>query len=198
MNPLDLSALRERIISPGHLQPLSSAGFLPECSPGLRQAAVLVLFHQEPGEARVLLTRRSVHLPTHAGQISFPGGSVDPGDDSVSATALREAHEEVGLPPHVVDVAGAMPAVELPSGYTVTPVLGFCEALPALSPDPAEVAEIFSLPVAYLLKEGLFQRGTRTRNNIKREFYYFDFKEYYIWGSTASMLHALAQRLKQE
>lgn len=158
-----------------------------------RQAAVLILLHPGPDNTpEILLTRRSKQLTNHAGQISFPGGTRDHTDESLVMTALREAEEEVGLPASAVDVLSRLPDVLLPSGFCVTPIVGVAEQLPRLSANPAEVEEIFTLPLSFLLRTELFERSTRVINGIKRDFYHFDYKDYYIWGATAAMLRNLA------
>ena len=165
--------------------------------PGHRAAAVLLLVCPGERELEIVLTRRSGHLPHHAGQISLPGGSRDPEDESLVHTALREAWEEIGLDAGAVDVLGCLPAAHLPSGFCVTPVVALSEHPPALRPDPAEVEEIFSLPLSLVLDRDLYRRGSRLRNGINRKFYYFDFEGYYIWGATAGILHSLAHAMGQ-
>lgn len=197
MNPDCLDKIRDSLT--GSIPaPLTTADMLPPEQPGLRQSAVLILFHGSRQGTHILMTRRADDLPSHAGQVCFPGGRIDAGDQSVAHTALREAREETGLEPTHVEVLGAMDPLVLPSGFAVTPVLGLCEQLPALSANVREVAEIFFLPTTLLRTNSLFQRGSILTNGIRRHFYYFDYKGYYIWGVTAAMLHALAQRLRQE
>src|SRR5437868_6637624 len=110
-----------------------------------RQAAVLLLLYPAPdgGPELIVFTRRTDHLPTHAGQISFPGGSADPGDPDPAATALREAEEELGIPAADVTVIGTLPGVlTVVSNYLITPVIGRATARPAFAPNPGEVAEV--------------------------------------------------------
>src|SRR4029079_6096255 len=107
-------------------------------------------------------TRRTDHLPTHAGQISFPGGSADPGDADPAATALREAQEELGIPVADVTVLGTLPGVlTVVSNYLITPVIGRAAARPAFAPNPGEVAEVIELPLAALRAPGVHRHETR-------------------------------------
>lgn len=157
-----------------------------------RIAAVLLAIYEVDGSSCIILTRRSKTLPQHAGQISFPGGSREAGDSSLVETALREAEEEIGLLRNKVDVMGELPPLNLPSGFWVSPVIGLLQETPTLQPDPGEVDEIFTLPLPLLFRKDLFQQGSMVRNGIKRDFYYIDYKDYYIWGATATMLFNLA------
>lgn len=178
------------------MEPTSS---LEEAAPpGSRAAAVLIPLCRDSGGLSCILTRRSEGLPTHAGQISFPGGTREKDDISLLHTALRETEEEIGLSASALQVLGQLPALTLPSGFHVTPFVALCDPLPALRPEPAEVAEIFTLPLSLLLHSGTFQHGSRHINNIKRDFYYIDFKDYYIWGATAAMLRELARCMAPE
>ena len=160
-----------------------------------RSSAVLLpLFPGQHG-LELILTRRSADLPSHAGQISFPGGSREAGDCSLVHTALRETREEIGLDPAAVEVLGSLEAQHLPSGFCVTPVVGITQTAPRLQPDPAEVAEIFTLPLQRILNMDIYQQGSLMRNGIKREFYFFDYGNYYIWGATANIIRVLALAL---
>ena len=157
-----------------------------------KTAAVLILIYPGRKGLETILTRRSGQLPNHAGQISFPGGRLEPDDANLVQTALREAHEEIGLDIRQVEVIGCLQSVHLPSKFHVTPVVGLMEQKPSLTPEPGEVEEIFSIPLAVVLDIGLYQQGSNITNGIKKEFYYFDYNEYYIWGATAYMLRSLA------
>jgi 8-oxo-dGTP pyrophosphatase MutT (NUDIX family) len=163
-------------------------------------AAVLVpfLLGAEPG---VLLTCRTPHLTSHAGQVSFPGGRIDPGDASAEAAALREAHEEIALDPALVDIAGRMQDYVTGTGYCITPVLGLLpegmdlDAL-RLSPSPDEVAAVFSLPLTVLLDPAAPQRRRAHYRGRWREFWVWPHPEHYIWGATAAILVQVADRLR--
>ena len=113
-----------------------------------RLAAVLILIYQGSHEPEIILTQRSSSLTNHAGQISFPGGTVEEGDSDPVHTALREAREEIDLQEHEVEVLGIMETTTLPSGFAIAPVLGVMESLPRLTANPGEVEEIFSIPLS--------------------------------------------------
>lgn len=164
---------------------------------GYRAAAVLILLNQSPeGDLQLILTRRSDHLKNHAGQISLPGGSLDKRDKSLIHTALREAEEEIGIDASVVEVLGELDMAYLPSGFCVTPVVGYIKLLPELRPDPSEVDEIFHIPLGFVLNTAIYKTRNIVRDGIKREFYYFDYKEYYVWGATAGILRSFAKELQ--
>ncbi len=153
----------------------------------LRPAAVLLLVVNHPDPV-VVFTQRTAHLPEHAGQVSFPGGRCHAEDCSPEETALREAEEEVGIEPARVDVLGRLPEYRTSTGYAVTPVVGWAEPPLAYRPDPAEVEDVFEVPLAFLLDprnhryESAFHRGRM------RRFWAMPFGERYIWGATAGML----------
>lgn len=151
-------------------------------------AAVLVPLVARPEGITVLLTQRASHLKRHAGQIAFPGGRCDPEDGSPRATALREAQEEVGLDPARVELLGLLPDYRTRTGFRVTPVVGWIEELPALVPDPREVADVFEVPLAFVLDPANHQRHYREVEGKRRHFYALCWGERYIWGATAAML----------
>lgn len=160
----------------------------------LRKAAVLIPII-EPDfnrNAEVLLTIRSKNLRSHPGQISFPGGSRDEGDDSVIETALREAEEEIGIKSDSVEVLGVLGEIALPSGFCVTPVLGLVEAGLDYSLCPIEVADIFTTPLALLLDPQAYKHTTMTYKNLPRNILEIQYEKYRIWGATAAILHHLA------
>ncbi|MGH8504880.1 MAG: NUDIX hydrolase, partial [Stenotrophobium sp.] len=140
---------------------LSKLLLLPLVS-SLRPAAVLVAVMRRGGGPTVLLTRRAEHLRSHKGQISFPGGGRDDADVSVAANALREAREEVGLSPERVEVVGYLDDYPTITRYRVTPVVGVVEGAPELQADAAEVAEIFEVPLSFVLEPANFERKILT------------------------------------
>ena len=163
-------------------------------------AAVLVslVLGARPG---VLLTKRTAHLNKHAGQVSFPGGRIDPGDESPEHAALREADEEVGLAPRHVELVGRLEDYVTGTGYRVTPILGL---LPdgaelddlGLLPSPHEVEAVFSLPLSVLLDPAAPERRRSHFRGAWREFWVWPHPDHYIWGATAAMLVHLAHRLR--
>lgn len=185
--------LRSALSSPASEPPL--VGDLPELRAGATvPAAVLIAVTDRP-EPGVILTVRREHLRTHAGQIAFPGGRVDPGEDAVAA-ALREAHEEILLPSSIVDVIGTVDEYRTVTGYVVTPVIGVIPPDLSLEPHEHEVADWFEAPLAYLLdpanqhlRSALFQGQTR-------HYYEILWNDRRIWGATAAMIVNLSRRLQ--
>ncbi len=208
MERLHPQALRERFAKPPAWQPETVVD-RPGASTDSVAAAVLVPLVVRPhlDAVHVLLTQRTAHLRAHGGQISFPGGRAEAYDADPVATALREAHEEVGLSHSRVEVLGSLPTFVTGTGFSVTPVVGLIEAPDNethdlhLLTDPNEVDEVFEVPLAFLMnphhhQQHVVQLGTHT-------FSYFSMpwqanqsdKEYFIWGATASMLRNLYRML---
>lgn len=160
-------------------------------------AAVLVGLVDRCDGLTVLLTRRSEDLADHAGQIGFPGGRVEPGDATPEQTALRESHEEVGLPTQHVSLIGRLSPYITRTSFAVTPVVGVVDPPLSLVPDPAEVAEIFEVPLAFLLDPRNHRRERRRYDARELEFHAIPWGDYYIWGATAGMLLSLYERLCQ-
>jgi 8-oxo-dGTP pyrophosphatase MutT (NUDIX family) len=163
----------------------------------LTRAAVLVpLIERAPG-LTVLLTRRTDHLQAHAGQISFPGGRCEPGDCDPVATALREAEEEIGLSRSLVRPVGRLDTYVTRTGFEVIPVVALVAPPPTLVPDPNEVAEVFEVPLDFILDPANRQRHSRLYAGATRYFYVFPWRDHYIWGATAGMLVNLADLLRE-
>lgn len=160
----------------------------------LRPAAVLIALAEKPGGWHVILTKRASTLKHHPGQIAFPGGKVDPGDEGPEAAALREAQEEVGLDPARVRVLGAMPVHETVTGFRVTPFVGVIDGDFTPVPEAGEVEEAFFVPLAHLMDEGAYSVQRRRWLGQWRSYYTVPWGPYYIWGATARMLRALAAR----
>lgn len=160
------------------------------------EAAVLVPLVNRPEGIQLLLTQRTGHLDAHAGQISFPGGRVEADDASREETALRETEEETGLPRSAVAVLGRLPTYEIPSGFRITPVVGWIEPPFELKPDPFEVAGIFEAPLEHFLDAACYQRREFTFRGRHRHYLAIPFEGRYIWGATAGMLYALCRLLR--
>jgi 8-oxo-dGTP pyrophosphatase MutT (NUDIX family) len=142
------------------------------------------------------LTQRTQHLHDHAGQISFPGGRVEPEDESPSATALRETKEEIGLEPRFVEIVGYLDPYKTGTGFLVTPVVGLVSIGFSLSPDEFEVADIFEVPLDYILDASNHRRESRNFDGIERTFDVIEYENRYIWGATAGMLINLYEKLR--
>ncbi len=161
----------------------------------LKAAAVLVPIVDRPQGVQVLLTRRTDHLHDHAGQISFPGGRIDPGDETPEAAALRETEEEIGLPPAKVSVVGRLDTYIVRTGFEVHPVVGLVRPPFQLALDGFEVAEVFEVPLSFFLRPGSKERHSRVFKGRERFFYAYPYGDYYIWGATAGMLGNLVEVL---
>jgi 8-oxo-dGTP pyrophosphatase MutT (NUDIX family) len=157
---------------------------------------VLVPLVNRPEGITLLLTQRSAGLPDHPGQISFPGGRIDPDDATPTAAALREAHEEVGLPPERVAVLGRLATYETVTGYSVTPVVGWVEPPFPVVPDPVEVDDVFEVPLAFVLEPRHQQRHFRMLGTLRRDYYAIPYADRYIWGATAAMIVILDRTLR--
>jgi 8-oxo-dGTP pyrophosphatase MutT (NUDIX family) len=161
-------------------------------------AAVLVPLVDRPEGTTILLTQRTAHLNAHAGQISFPGGRVDPGDVDRVDTALRETVEEIGLGRERIAPLGFLPDYDIATGFRVTPVVGWVEPPFNLQPDPFEVADIFEVPLAFILDTANHRRHSEMREGRMRHYYSMPYESRYIWGATAGMLHTLFRLLARE
>lgn len=146
-------------------------------------------------EPTILFTQRTAHLKNHSGQISFPGGRAEAFDASAEATALRETREEIGLDARHIEVLGRLPDYHTRTGYKVTPVVGIVVPPFDLSPDANEVAEVFEVPLSFLLDQKNVQRHSREFEGRQRFFFAIPYGERYIWGATAGMLVNLQRHL---
>lgn len=189
---IDLDVLRIRLLA----EP-APAGTPPEEDAGdLTPAAVLFPIVLRDPAPTVLLTQRTAHLRDHAGQISFPGGRLEADDPSPLAAALRETEEEIGLDRGHVEVAGYLPEYFTSTGYRVTPVVGFVRPPFDLTPDPFEVAEVFEVPLAFLLDPANHQEHEIHWRGRLRRYTAMPYGERFIWGATAGMIQALGRLLR--
>ena len=169
---------------------------VPDWQPGqagenTRTAAVLLLLYPFGGGVAVPLTVRASGLARHAGQISLPGGAIDPGE-TLADTALREAAEEIGVDPAPVRVLGELTPVHvIVSGFTLHPIVGVTDARPAFVPAPGEVAEVLEVSLDDLRDASRIRRGTRIREGVAIEYPYFDLLGHQVWGATAMVLGEL-------
>ncbi|WP_267386895.1 CoA pyrophosphatase [Sphingomonas sp. GC_Shp_3] len=161
----------------------------------LVQAAVLVPVTDRP-EPGVILTRRTETMSRHAGQVAFPGGRVDPEDHDAVAAALREAEEEIALPREQVTLVGASDQYRTVTGYLVTPVIGVVPPDLVLVPSAAEVADLFEVPLAFLLDSGNHLEASVEWQGHVRHYYEILWGDYRIWGATAAMIVNLSRRLR--
>lgn len=160
-----------------------------------RPAAVLVPIIARPEGLTVLLTQRPETMPTHAGQIAFPGGKMDEGDATPVETALREAEEEVGLHRRHVDVVGFLDSYQTGTSFRIVPVVSIVAPTFTLNIDPREVVDAFEVPFEFLMDSANHRRDHRQYNGVIRHFYAMPYGERYIWGATAGMLRNLYERL---
>jgi len=176
-------------------RPELSAG--PMAPPGGRgvPAAVLIGLVGYPEGPSVILTQRTAELNNHPAEISLPGGRVEPGDGGPVAAALREAFEEIGLPPERVEILGCLQPSETISGFLVYPLVGWIAPPVEFEPDRREVAEVFEVPLGFVLDPVNHQRESLVRAGIRHHFYVIPYPGRRIWGATAGILVELARTL---
>ncbi|GAA3858350.1 CoA pyrophosphatase [Celeribacter arenosi] len=170
-----------------------NADIAPPRGAPLRKAGVLVPVIERDGQAMLVLTKRASHLRHHPGQIAFPGGRMDEGDETVTDAALREAHEEIALDPKLVDVIGLLPTHETVTSYEMHPVLGWIRDDFDAVAEPGEVGEIFAVPMQHVLDPARYSIQSRHWKGQDRRFFTVPYGPYYIWGATARVLRAMAQ-----
>jgi 8-oxo-dGTP pyrophosphatase MutT (NUDIX family) len=163
-----------------------------------RPAAVLVPVVTRPGGATVLFTQRTAHLNDHAGQVSFPGGRIEPDDADAEAAAVRETEEEVGIQPDRIEIIGRLAEYNTGTGFTVTPIVGIVHPPFDVRPDPFEVADVFEVPLDKLSDLGNYSFHMRVRGGRLRRFYQIEHDNRIIWGATAGMLRNLARVLTED
>jgi 8-oxo-dGTP pyrophosphatase MutT (NUDIX family) len=167
----------------------------PKAENGLIPSAVLVPLVDRPDGMTVLLTQRAADLADHPGQIAFPGGRVEESDDGPVATALRETHEEIGLGSEFVEVVGQLADYETATGFCVVPVVGVVRPGFTLQPSAAEVAEVFEVPLAFVLDSANHVRESTVLRGHAAHYYVLPYQNWRIWGVTAGLLVDLARRL---
>lgn len=189
-------ALRARFAQPPVWQPelVQERKFLPDRMPA-RASVLIPIVLRGPNVSTVLLTERTAHLSTHSGQVAFPGGKSDPEDADAVATALREAHEEVGLEAHFVEVIGSLPEYVTGSSFIITPVVALIDPAFELRANPYEVAAAFEVPLAFLMDPAQHRRHAFEWEGARREWYSMPWQdgahERFVWGATAAMLRNL-------
>lgn len=154
----------------------------------MRQACVLVPIVSKDSSLHLLLTKRTDTVEHHKGQISFPGGTVDEEDESSNATALREVEEEIGIPSSAITILGRLNDIHIPSGFVVTPIVGYIESLSELKTNPDEVAEVLLIPLEKFFDPNLRRSEFRELKGIKRQIYLYDVWKEPVWGATAHII----------
>ncbi len=177
---------------------VGDALFEDRWSDNCADAAVLAPILDRPEGPTILLTVRSSDMPSHAGQISFPGGRAHPEDDGPVATALREAYEEVNIAPDQVDIVGTLGVHKGGLGFSVTPVVGFVDAHAEIRPCPREVAEVFEVPLSFIADLRNHTTETRLHKGVSYTMFAAPYGRYHIWGLTAGILRTLAETLQDE
>jgi 8-oxo-dGTP pyrophosphatase MutT (NUDIX family) len=190
----DVSAACERLPPPAR----------PDAPATSRPAAVLVALFAEDGEARIILTKRPETMPSHRGEIAFPGGKHEPGVDAdLRATALREAHEEIGLDPAAVEIVAELDSITtVASAFVLTPFVGLLDGRPSVTPDPTEVVSVFDVAISELLDEATFREerwDIPTELGLgageDRPIHFFELDGETVWGATARILFSFLEHL---
>lgn len=192
----DIPETQSLLQNPAHIGDHSLNALSP-IDTDLRAAAVLVPIIERPEGPTMLLTVRAAHLPKHSGQVAFPGGKVEDIDGGPAAAALRETYEEVGIAPGLVSVAGCIDVYQTVTAYRVLPILGFVTPNFELNVDVNEVADVFEVPLDFILDPRNHRVETRQFQGYERRFYAMDYNGYFIWGATAGMIRNLTDRLGQ-
>lgn len=182
--------IRQRFLSPIDWTPESKGDVSVYDKTPLKTAAVLIPLVMRENELTVLFTQRTSNLREHAGQVSFPGGRVENQDASLIETALRETREEIGITPSAIEVIGSMPQYATRTGYVITPVVGMIQAPFTLQANAYEVAEVFEVPLSFLMDATHYQRRLLVSDNPKESkmIYTIPYERFFIWGATAGML----------
>ncbi|MGL6122164.1 MAG: CoA pyrophosphatase [Shewanella sp.] len=162
---------------------------------GLRKAAVLIPLLEIHGELHLMLTQRPMHLRAHPGQISFPGGKIEPYDINAIAAALREAEEEIGLSSYNVEVLGTFPAHNTFTGFEITPVVGIIKQAFDLKLDPGEVADCFTVPLGFFIEPNNRHQKRFLRQGRYYSVHFMPYQQRFIWGATAAIIDHLCRQL---
>lgn len=202
-SPNEFSAIAEFLRGALKQQPdrndvVEDEGVLSMAERRFVHASVLFPILVHDTHASVLLTQRTSHLRHHAGQISFPGGRAEPDDASPATTALREANEEIGLETDQVEIVGYLPEYRTGTGYQITPVVALIRQPFEARPEPDEVAEIFEVPLDFLLDARNVEEHTKEINGVLRKFFALRYEDRFIWGATAGIIVMLARTLARE
>jgi 8-oxo-dGTP pyrophosphatase MutT (NUDIX family) len=177
-----------------HLE-LASRTRVSIAKPQLKHAGVLIPLFFQQEELCVLLTKRTDFVETHKGQISFPGGTKDESDTSIIDTALRETFEEIGISPRHIDVLGLFDDYETPSGFLLTPVVGYIRSLPQMMINQQEVAEVLSVPLSFFLDAQHHESKKIVYNDCAFDVNFYYYHHYTIWGATATLLKGFCEKI---
>jgi 8-oxo-dGTP pyrophosphatase MutT (NUDIX family) len=161
----------------------------------LTRAGVLVGIFEKRDEAYFLLTKRTDDVEHHKGQISFPGGAVDAGDRDIVATSLRETEEEIGLTAEHIDVVGTFDDIIIPTGFMVTPVVGYIDELPPLKLNRTEVESVLEVPLSFFQESKNKKVVKMMRGGVLHDVYFFTYGEFQIWGATAAVINSFLSKL---
>lgn len=195
------SRVSKRVMDPDRQSDRSDFDLNPELMPieqpssGLRRAAVLVPIIKRAPEATILFTQRSEDMPTHPGQISFPGGKIEPHDDTPLDTAFRETEEEIGLQRKNIEFLGFLDNYRTGTGFHIAPALGLVPPDFDLKIEDKEVADVFEVPLSFLMTVENHQKHERELNGRNRRFYAMPYQDRFIWGATAGILRNMFERL---
>ncbi|GGB65628.1 MULTISPECIES: CoA pyrophosphatase [Henriciella] len=187
---LDSVTGKERLAEGGDIELLDAAGI-----ENIRRAAVLVPIIPRAEGPTTLLTHRPDTMPTHAGQVAFPGGKVDPADADEIEAAVREAHEEVGVEPDSVELIARGAPYLTGTAFRIVPVIAVLPADFVAKPDPTEVADVFETPLAFLMDGANHHRRSTVWHGVERDYYEMPYEGHRIWGVTAGIIRALYERL---
>lgn len=180
-----------------HVRRVKSEADFPLRTAG-KPAGVLIPIVRHTDELTLLLTRRALHLRHHPGQISFPGGRMEADDKDATGAALRETHEEIGIPADKVEIVGRLPEYRTISGYAMQPVIGLLNPNLSLAIDENEVEDAFEVSLSYVLDRDNHYIHWVERGNYRHPIYFIPYEETYIWGATAALIRTLSNHIVAE